>query len=57
MQISVVIPDEVVPVLDRAAERDCRTRSGQACFYVIEALRRSGGVMPVAWPPAPEGDA
>ena len=27
MQISVVVPDEIIPVLDRLAERDCRTRT------------------------------
>src|SRR5260370_42692742 len=53
MQISVVVPDEIIPVLDRLAARDCRTRSAQACFYVVEALRRAGhstAGLP-AWPP------
>src|SRR5258708_6471555 len=53
MQISVVVPDEIIPVLDGLAARDCRTRSAQACFYVVEALRRAGhstAGLP-AWPP------
>jgi hypothetical protein len=53
MQISVVVPDEVIPVLDRQAARDCRTRSAQACFYVVDALRRAGHSTAgmEAWPP------
>ena len=42
MQVSVIIPDEWLASFDAAVSRDCRTRSGQAAFYIIDALRREG---------------
>jgi hypothetical protein len=53
MQISVVLPDEVLTFVQRAAERDCRTVSAQLRYYATEAARRAGGAAAglTAWPP------
>jgi len=61
MQVSVIIPDEWLASFDAAVSRDCRTRSGQAAFYIIDALRREGAsaaktadplkLMLEPWPP------